>query len=121
MSRRAAPRSTWPVDSPPCTRLWPSIPMRPGAPGRSRWRRAGGWPAARTAHGVAQVVREMLLDPLREETDERVPTRERPPAGGNEPADQPHIVQRIADLRGCAPEEIAAATAANARRVYAVN
>jgi len=30
-------------------------------------------------------------------------------------------VERIADLRGRPPEEIAAATAANARRVYAVN
>src|SRR5207245_2340212 len=113
MSRRAAPRSTWPVDSPPCTRLWPSIPMRRGAPGRRRWRTSCRWPPAR-----AQWV---PLGSLLVETDAPVLAPEPFRGRRNEPAYLPHIVQRIADLRGCPPEEIAAATAANARRVYAVN
>ena len=75
----------------------------------------------RNARAAAQVAQEVPLGSLLVETDAPVLAPEPFRGRRNEPAYLPHIVQRIADLRGCPPEEIAAATAANARRVYAVN
>lgn len=72
---------------------------------------------ARTAAGVA---REVPLEALLVETDAPVLAPDPFRGRRNEPAYLPYIVQRIAELRGRASEEIAAVTAANARRVYAV-
>ncbi|TMJ05352.1 MAG: TatD family deoxyribonuclease [Bacillati bacterium ANGP1] len=74
----------------------------------------------RNARTVAQVAQEIPLEMLLVETDAPVLTPEPFRGRRNEPAHLRHIVQRIAELRGREPEEIAAATAANARRVYAV-
>ena len=44
--------------------------------------------------------------------------RPKPAAGRNEPAFLPHVLRTIAACRGEAPDELAAATTANARRVF---
>lgn len=44
--------------------------------------------------------------------------RPKPAEGRNEPAFLPHVLRTIAACRGEAPEELAAATTANARRVF---
>ena len=44
--------------------------------------------------------------------------RPKPAAGRNEPACLPHVLRTIAACRGEAPDELAAATTANARRVF---
>ena len=74
----------------------------------------------RNARTAAQVAQEIPLETLLVETDAPVLTPEPFRGRRNEPAYLQHIVQRIAELRGREPEEIAAATAANARRVFGV-
>ena len=62
------------------------------------------------------------LDRLLVETDAPFLTprdlRPKPAAGRNEPAFLPHVLRTIAACRGEAPDELAAATTANARRVF---
>lgn len=73
-----------------------------------------------SARATAQVAQELPLERLLVETDAPVLTPEPFRGRRNEPAYLEQIVRRIADLRGCPPEEMAAVTAANARRVYGV-
>ncbi len=74
----------------------------------------------RNARTAAQVAQEVPLELLLVETDAPVLTPEPYRGQRNEPAYLQYIVQRIAELRSRHAEEIAAATAANARRVYSV-
>lgn len=73
-----------------------------------------------TARTTAQVAQEIPLESLLVETDAPVLTPEPFRGRRNEPAYLGYIVRRIAELRGRAPEEMAAVTAANARRAYGV-
>ena len=75
----------------------------------------------RNARTAAEVAREVPLESLLVETDAPVLTPDPFRGRRNEPAYVRYIVQRIAELRGRAAEEIAAATTANARRVYGVD
>lgn len=72
------------------------------------------------ARGLAQVAREVPLEQVLVESDAPVLTPEPFRGRRNEPAYVEYIVRRIAECRGQAPEEIAVATAANARRIYGV-
>jgi len=74
----------------------------------------------RNARAAAQVAQEVPLGSLLVETDAPVLAPEPFRGRRNEPAYLRHIVQRIADLRGRPPEEIAAATTLTARRVFRI-
>lgn len=73
---------------------------------------------ARTPREVAGIV---PLDNLLIETDAPVLTPEPHRGRRNEPAYLPYIAARIADIRGQEVDEVAAATTANARRIYGVD
>ena len=67
---------------------------------------------------LAEVVREMALDDLVLETD--CPYLTPAPHRGerNESAYVRHICEKVAEIRGLAPEEVAAITTANAERIF---
>lgn len=75
----------------------------------------------RNARTPLAVAREVPLPQLLIETDAPVLAPEPHRGRRNEPAYLTHIAERIAELRGVPVEEIASATAANARRVYRVD
>lgn len=75
----------------------------------------------RNARTPVEVAREVPLSLLLIETDAPVLSPEPHRGRRNEPAYLPHIAARIAAIRGAEVEEIASATAANARRVYGVD
>lgn len=74
----------------------------------------------RNARVVRDVAVKIPAPLLLVETDAPVLAPEPVRGRRNEPAYLPHIVRRVAQLRGAAPEEIGAATAANARLAYDV-
>ncbi len=74
----------------------------------------------RNARVVQEVAATVPAPLLLVETDAPVLAPEPVRGRRNEPAYLPHIVRRVAQLRGAAPEETGAVTAANARRVYGV-
>ena len=69
---------------------------------------------------LAETVREMALDDLLLETD--CPYLTPAPHRGkrNEPAYVVHVCNKVAELLGIAPEQVAAATTANAERVFGI-
>lgn len=73
---------------------------------------------ARTPRDVARIV---PIDHLLIETDAPVLTPEPHRGRRNEPAYLPYIAARIAEIREQAVAEVAAATTANARRIYGVD
>lgn len=74
----------------------------------------------RNARQVQEVAVKIPVELLLVETDAPVLAPEPFRGRRNEPAYLPYIVRRLAELRGTSPEEIGAATAANARQVYDV-
>lgn len=72
----------------------------------------------KTAQDVREVAAALPLDRLLIETD--CPLLAPAPLRGrrNEPAYLVHVGEMLASVRGCAPEAVAEATAANARRVF---
>lgn len=72
----------------------------------------------RNADNVADAVRRCPLDRIVVETDAPylAPTPHR--GRRNEPAFLPGVVARIAEIKGLTPEAVAAATSANARRLF---
>ncbi len=72
----------------------------------------------KTARDVREVAAALPLDRLLIETD--CPLLAPAPLRGrrNEPAYLVHVGQMLASVRGCAPEAVAEATSANARRVF---
>ena len=69
---------------------------------------------------LAETVREMALDDLLLETD--CPYLTPAPHRGerNEPAYVVHVCNKVAELLGIAPEQVAAATTANAERMFGI-
>jgi TatD DNase family protein len=74
----------------------------------------------RNSRDTAEVAQEVPLELLLVETDAPVLTPEPFRGRRNEPAYLPYIVRRLAALRGQPAADIAAATTANARRVYGI-
>ncbi len=76
----------------------------------------------RRGEALRRCVGDIPLDRLMIETDAPFLTprdlRPKPKSGRNEPAFLPHVRDAVAHLRGLAPEAVASATTANARRVF---
>lgn len=76
----------------------------------------------RRGEALRRCVGDIPLDRLMIETDAPFLTprdlRPKPKGGRNEPAFLPHVRDAVARLRGLAPEAVACATTANARRVF---
>ena len=76
----------------------------------------------RRGGALREAARTIPLDRLLLETDAPFlaprDLRPQPPKGRNEPYVLPHVLARLAQLRGEAPEAVAAATTANARRLF---
>jgi len=75
----------------------------------------------KNARAPREVARVVPIDQLLLETDAPVLTPEPHRGRRNEPAYLTHIAARIAEIRGQPVEEVAAATTANARRIYGVD
>lgn len=80
----------------------------------------GGPITYKNARNLAEVARNLSEEALLVETDAPVLPPEPYRGRRNEPAHLRYVVERIAELRGKAGEEIAAATTRNAARVYHV-
>ncbi len=88
--------------------------------GRGYWISLAGPVTFRNAKQIAEVAQQVPAALLLAETDAPVLAPEPFRGRRNEPAYLIHTIRRLAALRACAPEEIAAMTTANARRVYVV-
>jgi TatD DNase family protein len=88
--------------------------------GRGYWISLAGPVTFRNATQIAEVAQQVPAPFLLAETDAPVLAPEPFRGRRNEPAYLVHTIRRLAALRACSPEEIAAMTTANARRVYAV-
>jgi TatD DNase family protein len=77
----------------------------------------------RRGHHLREVVKHVPLDRMLIETDAPYllprDMQPKPKSRRNEPAFLPHILKTIAQLRGATESEIATATSANARRLFA--
>lgn len=98
-----------------------SVEMAQQCAGRGYGVSLAGPVTYKNARTLLDVARGVPIDLLLIETDAPVLTPEPHRGRRNEPAYLPYIAARIAEIRGQSVEEVAAATTANARRIYGVD